>query len=64
MFGSGSFFEKRSPAVAATVPVGESAAGAPHTTAALAPAAAPPAEGEQLDPLARFKKMPNLLKRH
>lgn len=60
IFGSGSFFEKRSPAVSTTAPSAESA---PLTSAHAPVSAAPePTAHEREDPLARFKKMPDLSK--
>jgi len=64
MFGSSSFFEQRSPArapAAASENVPSSTAAAPSAPAPSAPPA--PAGGHE-DPLARFKKMPDLSKRH
>ena len=63
MFGSGSFFEKRSPAVSTTIPSGEGASTASAITPSLAASGATAEQTtEQQDPLARFKKMPNLSK--
>jgi hypothetical protein len=66
MFGSSSFFEKRTPAVSTTTPSSETPAATPHVTpthAHVSPEPAPHSEQRE-DPLARFKKMPNLTKRH
>jgi hypothetical protein len=66
MFGSSSFFEKRSPAASTSMPSSEAQAATPHVTPTHAPVSTEhaPRTEEREDPLARFKKMPNLAKRH
>lgn len=63
MFGSGSFFESRSAATTAARASVDPASASPSTPAPIA-ASAPVAEAapDSQDPLARFKKMPNLSK--
>lgn len=59
MFGAGSFFEQRSAPSPTLAPTGPAVT---TTTPTPIPSAAPPltGDGDKVDPLARFKKMPDL----
>jgi hypothetical protein len=63
IFGAGSFFEKRPPAVSTPAPDSLPAAQQVSPTHALPSTVSAPATDEREDPLARFKKMPDLSKR-
>jgi hypothetical protein len=60
MFGSGSFFEKQAPTVPTHALENAPTPAAPHAPSASA--SIPAASTPETDPLARFKKMPNLSK--
>ena len=60
MFGAGSFFEKQSPAVSTHSLESAPSTAVPH--APSGPASIPAIPAPETDPLARFKKMPNLSK--
>jgi hypothetical protein len=63
IFGAGSFFEKRSPAVSTPAPDSLPAAQQLSPTHAPPSTVSAPTPDEREDPLARFKKMPDLSRR-